>query len=137
MNQPSSTPSSTTPTTDTSSLGDLIRPLPGKVAVLVESKKEWTPSGLFIPVDTARSVHEERATQGTVIAIGEDEEDLESAPLPIKKGDVVIFGKYTGTRIVYQPDRMKDRETVIVMQVSSILAVLMSPEEARNLKVRG
>lgn len=121
-------------------LADMIRPAPGKIAVLVESKSERTPSGLLIPLDTARSIHEEKATQGTVIAKGdEDDEDEESF---VKLGDVVLFGKYTGTKIKYRPERpanepQADQETVIIMTEASVLAVLLTPEQAANFKVRG
>jgi chaperonin GroES len=117
------------------SLGDLIDPMPGKIAVQIETKKEWTPSGLFIPLETARTVHDQRATQGKVVAIGESDDDLES-PGIVALGDTVLFGKYTGTKISWQPDRKAERQDVIIMQERDVLAVLRSPDQARNIKVR-
>lgn len=119
------------------SLADMIRPAPGKIAVLVESKSERTPSGLLIPVDTVRSIHEEKATQGTVISKGDEDDDSF-----VNIGDVVLFGKYTGTKIKYRPERpanepQADQETVIIMTEASVLAVLLTPEQAANFKVRG
>lgn len=112
------------------SLGDMIQPLAGKVAVLVETKDEITAGGLYIPVETARSVHEDRPTRGVVVAVGDDVDEVEV-------GQTVIFGKYTGTKIKYQIDRSVSAETVIIMDERSILTVLLSPEEASNIKVRG
>lgn len=120
-----------------SSIADMIRPCADKIAVLVASKSEHMPSGLFIPEDTARSIHEDRPTQGEIVALGADVEDFGI-------GDIVIFGKYTGTKIKYRPtkpdgsvDRTVDSQTVIVMNESAVLCVLLTPEQARNLKVRG
>lgn len=118
-------------------LADMIRPAPGKIAVLVESKSERTPSGLLIPIDTVRSIHEEKATQGTVISKGDEDDDSF-----VNIGDVVLFGKYTGTKIKYRPERpanepQADQETVIIMTEASVLAVLLTPEQAANFKVRG
>lgn len=121
------------------SLGDLIEPMPGKIAVQIETKKEMTPGGLYIPIDTARSVHEARATQGRVVAIGsDDEDDLASAPSRVSIGDTVIFGKYTGTKISWHPggDRTKDKEELVIMYEKDLLAILRSPEEARHIKVK-
>lgn len=124
------------------SLGDLIKPLFNRIAVQVETKKELMPSGLYIPIETARTVHEQRATQGTVVAVSwaddedEGDDDLESAPHRVSVGDVVLFGKYTGTSIFWQPDRTQDRQQVILMQEKDVLAVLLSPEQARNIKVK-
>lgn len=132
-------------------LGDMIVPMPGKIAVQVETKEEFRPGGLFIPIDTARSVHEQRATQGVVVAHGDDdpddEEDLDSPPPRVKVGDVVLFGKYTGTKITWQPPTpegfvpSKDnpppqRQEVIVMYEKDVLAVLLTPEQAKNIKVK-
>jgi len=126
---------------DEVNFADLIRPMPGKIAVLVETKSQRTPSGLYIPEDTARSIHEEKATQGTVVAVGSSVDDEDSdldAPTPVSLGDVVLFGKYTGTVLKYQPDdRTKDPQKIVIMSASAILAVLMSPDQAKSFNVRG
>lgn len=118
---------------DSSRLADLIVPMPGKIAVLVESKATRTPSGLFIPEDVAKSIHEEKATFGEVIAVGEDDD---SSPGIIKVGDVVLFGKYTGTRVKYRAQRGADPEQVIVMNESSVLAILKEKDVAKDITVR-
>lgn len=126
-------------------LGDLIAPMPGKIAVQVDTKNEFTPGGLFIPVETARTIHEARATQGIVVAHGDDsdeDDDLESPPPRTKVGDTVLFGKYTGTKITWQPptpEGQKERpprEEVIVMHEKDVLAILLSPEQAKNIRVK-
>lgn len=126
-------------------LGDMILPMPGKIAVQVDTKNEITPGGLFIPVDSVKTIHESRATQGVVVAHGddtEDEDDLDSAPPRTKVGDTVLFGKYTGTKITWQPPTPEGsavrppREEVIVMYEKDVLAILLSPEQAKNIKVK-
>jgi len=74
-----------------------------------KSEDEKTPGGIIIP-DTAR----EKPQKGTVVAIGTDEElkDL------IKKGDKIVFGKYTGDEIEF------DGKKYLVVQRSDILAII-------------
>lgn len=121
-------------------LADIIEPMPGRVAVLVDTKDEITPAGLFIPVDTVRSIHESKPTQGTVVAIGSDDDDEEPVA-PFKVGDVVVFGKYSGTEISYrqphepgQPPNEKQR--IVVLQFKDILTRIKMPEEREHLKVK-
>lgn len=127
-------------------LGDMILPMPGKIAVKVDTKNEITPGGLYIPEATARTIHEARATQGVVVAHGddddEDDDNLDAPPPRTKIGDTVLFGKYTGTKITWQPptpegEKVKPpREEVIVMYEKDVLAILLSPEQAKNIKVK-
>lgn len=49
--------------------------MPGKVAIQVKTADEVTESGLYLPQETVRSTHERRATQGVVVAIGEEDPD--------------------------------------------------------------
>lgn len=123
-------------------LADLIDPMPGKIAVLIATRDEITPQGLLIPYETARSLHEGRAVQGTVVAIGEpdpdfdDDEELSLPPRKLKLGDHVVFSKFTGTKITWQPDRTKERQEVLIMMEGDVLAIIRNPDEAKNLKVR-
>ena len=74
---------------------------------VVENQK--TPGGIIIP-DTAK----EKPQLGTVVAVGTDEEmkDL------VKKGDKVLFGKYTGDEIDFEGKKY------LVVQRSDILAII-------------
>lgn len=117
-------------------LADIIEPMPGRVAVLVNVKDEITPAGLYIPETTARTIHEAKPTQGTVVAIGSDD-DLEEPPLTFKIGDVVLFGKYSGTEIRYTPDKSKTAEKIVILTFKDIIARFKLPEEVENVKVRG
>lgn len=112
-------------------LGDLVEPCEGRLVVEVEVKAERTPSGLYIPEETARTIHEERPTQGRVVAVTDDEDDFEV-------GDWVIFGKYNGTKLSrsVEVDGKREREVVIVLNAKDVLAKLRSPEQVRGLKVR-
>ena len=108
-------------------LRDLVVPMPGKIVVLVDTKEEITAGGLYIPVETARSVHEERPTQGEVIAIGEqDEDDLASSPTVLAVGDRVVFAKFSGTKISWQPDRRRPKESVVILAEKDILCKIRS-----------
>lgn len=71
-----------------------IRPLHDRVLVERLEQEEKTPGGIIIP-DAAK----EKAQTGKVIAIGNGRvlNDGSVAPLAVKAGDIVFFGKYAGT----------------------------------------
>ena len=73
------------------------------------AEDEKSPGGIIIP-DTAK----EKPQKGTVVAVGTDE-DLKDV---VKKGDKVVFGKYTGDEIEFEGKKY------LVVQRSDILALV-------------
>ena len=73
-----------------------IRPLQDRLVVKRLAEEEKTKGGIIIP-DSAK----EKPIEGEVIAVGNgkfnDEGTLRA--LDVKKGDRVLFGKYSGTEI--------------------------------------
>jgi co-chaperonin GroES (HSP10) len=124
------------------SLAELIEPMPGRLAVQVDVRDDWTKGGLYIPVETARTLHEQRPVKGTIVALpeGYDDEEDDDDDLPRHRfqiGNIVLFSKYSGTEISYSPDRTKPKEKVIILAERDILARLRDPEELANLTIKG
>ena len=73
-----------------------IRPLQDRVVVKRVAEEEKTKGGIIIP-DTAK----EKPIEGEVIAVGNGKvsEEGKVRPLDVKRGDRVLFGKYSGTEI--------------------------------------
>ena len=73
-----------------------VRPLQDRVIVRRVAEEEKTKGGIIIP-DTAK----EKPAEGEVIAVGNGKYDEKGTlrPLTVKKGDRVLFGKYTGNDI--------------------------------------
>ena len=73
-----------------------IRPLQDRLVVKRLAEEEKTKGGIIIP-DSAK----EKPIEGEVIAVGNGKvaEDGKQRPLDVKKGDRVLFGKYSGTEI--------------------------------------
>jgi chaperonin GroES len=73
-----------------------IRPLHDRLIVKRFEEEEKTKGGIIIP-DNAK----EKPQQGEIIAVGNGKvlEDGKVLPLEVKKGDRVLFGKYSGTEI--------------------------------------
>ena len=68
-----------------------IKPIADMVFVEPLESDEKTKGGILIP-DTAK----EKPQQGRVLAAGKGKKD---EPMPVKSGDIVLYGKYTGTEI--------------------------------------
>ena len=75
-----------------------VRPLHDRILVMRSAEEEKTAGGLFIP-DTAK----EKPQQATVVATGKGRvlEDGKVVPLEVKKGDKVLFSKYSGTELKF------------------------------------
>jgi chaperonin GroES len=73
-----------------------IRPLHDRILVKRVAEEEKTKGGIIIP-DTAK----EKPIEGKVVAVGNGKilEDGNVRPLEVKKGDRILFGKYSGTEI--------------------------------------
>ena len=71
-----------------------IKPLADRVLVEASSAEEKTAGGLIIP-DTAK----EKPQQGVIVAVGPGTSDQK---MTVKPGDVVLYGKYSGTEITYE-----------------------------------
>ncbi len=73
-----------------------IKPLHDRLIVKRFEEEERTKGGIIIP-DNAK----EKPQQGEVIAVGNGKhlEDGKKVPMEVKKGDRVLFGKYSGTEI--------------------------------------
>ncbi|MBI1868579.1 MAG: co-chaperone GroES [Methylocystis sp.] len=91
------------------------RPLHDRVVVKRLEGEEKTKGGIIIP-DTAK----EKPQEGKVIAVGPGgrDESGKLTPLDVKKGDRVLFGKWSGTEVKI------DDEDLLIMKESDILGVV-------------
>lgn len=92
-----------------------IRPLQDRVLIKRVAEEEKTKGGIIIP-DTAK----EKPVEGKVVAVGSGRVDKEGKvrPLDVKKGDRILFGKYSGTEV------QLDGEEHLIMREEDILAVI-------------
>jgi len=91
------------------------RPLHDRVLVRRIEGDEKTAGGIIIP-DTAK----EKPMRGEVVAVGPGARDETGKvqPLDVKKGDRVLFGKWSGTEVTI------DGEELVIMKESDIMGVL-------------
>ena len=73
-----------------------VRPLQDRILVRRVAEEEKTKGGIIIP-DAAK----EKPAEGEVIAVGNGKVDDKGKvrPLSVKKGDRILFGKYSGNEI--------------------------------------
>ena len=73
-----------------------VRPLQDRILVRRVAEEEKTKGGIIIP-DAAK----EKPAEGEVIAVGNGKVDEKGKvrPLAVKKGDRILFGKYSGNEI--------------------------------------
>ena len=91
------------------------RPLDDRVLIEPSEAEERTAGGIVLP-DTAK----EKPQRGIVMATGPGKlmKDGDRAPLDVKVGDTVFYGKYSGTEIDYGSDKF------VVCRESDIVAVV-------------
>jgi chaperonin GroES len=87
---------------------ETIQPLGENVLIKVVKKDKMTKTGIVLP-DTA---DQDRPQEGKIIAIGDDKK------IKVKKGQTVLFAKYSGTEI------KMDDEDYLILKNEDILAVV-------------
>ena len=96
------------------------RPLHDRVLVRRVNSDEKTPGGIIIP-DTAQ----EKPMEGEVIEVGSGARDESGklVPLDVKKGDKILFGKWSGTEV-----KMSGEE-YLIMKESDIMGITTSSKK--------
>ena len=91
------------------------RPLHDRVLVKRIESDEKTAGGLIIP-DSAK----EKPQEGEIVAVGTGarKDSGEIAPLDVKAGDKILFGKWSGTEVKL------DGQELLIMKESDIMGVL-------------
>ena len=91
-----------------------LKPLHDRVVVQAAEQEEMSKGGIILP-DTAK----EKPQQGEVIAVGpgKTENGLLIEP-QVKKGDKVLYGKYSGTEVTV------DGQEYLIVRESDIMAIL-------------
>ncbi len=92
-----------------------LKPLQDRVVVQRVDSEEKSAGGVIIP-DTAQ----EKPSEGKVVAIGPGLRGTGGnlAPMDVKKGDRVMFGKWSGTEVQF------DGDDVIIMKESDIMGIV-------------
>ena len=92
-----------------------IRPLHDRVVVKRLEEERTSAGGIVIP-DTAA----EKPSRGEIVAVGNGKilENGEVRKLDVKKGDKVLFGKYSGNEVKI------DGEELLVLKEDDIMAVI-------------
>ena len=92
-----------------------IRPLHDRVIVKRMEEERKTASGIVIPDSAA-----EKPDQGEIVAVGTGKvlDDGKVRPLEVKKGDRVLFGKYSGQTVKV------DGEELLVMREEDLMGVV-------------
>jgi chaperonin GroES len=92
-----------------------LRPLNDRILVKRVDEEETTKGGIIIP-DTAKDIPQ----QGKVIAVGDGKlvDNGTRVQAPVKPGDHILFGKYSGTEIKL------DGEEYLIMRDDDIFGIL-------------
>ena len=101
------------------------RPLHDRVLVKRVEQDEKTAGGIIIP-DTAK----EKPSEGQIVAAGTGarREDGSIVKMEVKAGDMVLFGKWSGTEVSI------DGEELLIMKESDILGVIEGGKAAPKAK---
>ena len=93
------------------------RPLHDRVLLRRVEQEAKTTGGIIIP-DTAQ----EKPMEGEIIAVGPGARDERGTvvPLDVKKGDRILFGKWSGSEVKL------DGEDLLIMNESDIMGVIDS-----------
>ena len=100
------------------------RPLHDRVVVKRVEEEGKTKGGIIIP-DTAK----EKPMEGEIVAVGPGARDDKGTlvPLDVKKGDRILFGKWSGTEIKL------DGDDLLIMKESDIMGIIEgSPAAVRK-----
>ncbi|MEX2352913.1 MAG: co-chaperone GroES [Gammaproteobacteria bacterium] len=92
-----------------------IRPLHDRVIVKRVEETKTSPGGIVIPDSAA-----EKPIEGEIIAVGNGKilENGEVRALAVKKGDKILFGKYSGTEVKI------GGEDLLVLREDDIMGVI-------------
>lgn len=92
-----------------------LKPLQDRIVVEAAAKEEKTASGIILP-DSAQ----EKPLKGTVLAVGPGKrlDSGQLAPVDVKTGDTVLYGKYSGTEVTVEG---KD---YIILRADDVLGVV-------------
>ena len=92
-----------------------LRPLQDRILVQRVEEEKTTKGGIIIP-DTAK----EKPAEGKVIAVGNGKvgDDGKRIALEIKKGDRILFGKYSGTEVKISG------EEYLIMREDDVLGII-------------
>ena len=102
-----------------------IRPLHDRVVIKRIEEQETVKGGIIIP-DSAK----EKSQEGEVVAVGAGKmlENGSVAPLEVKEGDRILFGKYSGTEIKI------DAEDYVILREDEILGIFNRTGKATGKK---
>tara|TARA_Y100000996_G_scaffold150637_1_gene116041 strand:- start:493 stop:783 length:291 start_codon:yes stop_codon:yes gene_type:complete len=92
-----------------------LKPLHDRVLVERVDQEDKTKGGIIIP-DTAQ----EKPMEGKVIAVGKGarNENGQVVTLDVKKGDRILFGKWSGTEVKI------DGKELLIMKESDIMGII-------------
>jgi chaperonin GroES len=92
-----------------------LRPLQDRILVQRVKEEETTKGGIIIP-DTAK----EKPAEGKVVAVGKGklDESGKRIALEVKKGDRILFGKYSGTEV------KMEGEEYLIMREDDVLGII-------------
>jgi chaperonin GroES len=92
-----------------------LKPLQDRILVQRVEEETKTKGGIIIP-DTAK----EKPAEGKVVAVGNGKvgEDGKRIALEVKKGDRILFGKYSGTEVKIEG------EEYLIMREDDVLGVI-------------
>ena len=92
-----------------------LRPLQDRILVQRVGEETTTKGGIIIP-DTAQ----EKPAEGKVFSVGNGKvgDDGKRVPLEIKKGDRILFGKYSGTEVKISG------EEYLIMREDDVLGII-------------
>ena len=92
-----------------------LRPLQDRILVQRVEEETKTKGGIIIP-DTAK----EKPAEGKVVAVGNGKvgDDGKRIALEVKKGDRILFGKYSGSEVKI------DGEEYLIMREEDVLGVI-------------
>ncbi|MGE0269099.1 MAG: co-chaperone GroES [Candidatus Omnitrophota bacterium] len=93
-----------------------IQPLADRIIVRPLEAEEKTKGGIVLP-ETAK----EKPQEGKVVAVGKGKvgDDGKVKALELKKGDRVLYGKYSGTEIT-----TNEGEELLIMREDDVFAVV-------------
>ena len=102
-----------------------LQPLHDRIIVEAAAKEERTAGGIILP-DTAQ----EKPAKGVVLSVGPGKtlDNGKKAPVDIKVGETVLYGKYSGTEVTV------GGEDFVILRADDVLAVVEGETTKKTAK---